>query len=100
VNWEQEKAAKRQARRQKAMERVLASPISIGQSLQHNTELLQNVASIAVAVEALESLLVEKGILLDNAVLDRMKVLMEAKKAQVEAERAQTESKSVIITPV
>jgi hypothetical protein len=100
VNWEQEKEAKRAARRQKAMERVLASPMSIGDSLNQTNQLLENVASVAVAIEAVESLLVEKGILGDDAVLGRMRALMEAKKAQMEAESTQKADPPRIITPV
>jgi hypothetical protein len=100
VNWDEEKAAKRAARQQKQLERAMASPISIGQSLSQNNQLLENLASVAIAVEAMESLLVEKEILGDNAVLDRMKALMEAKKAQIEAEQAQSQEKSRIISPV
>jgi hypothetical protein len=100
MNWEEEKQAKRAARRQAQMQRVLASPVSLGESLNQNTQLLQNVASVAIAVEALESLLIEKQILTDNAVLDRMEVLIATKKAQMEAESAQESDPPRIITPV
>jgi hypothetical protein len=62
--------------------------------------LLQSVASTAVAVEALESLLIERGILKDNEILDKMTALMKEKAAQVDAEAQTAPEPSRIITPV
>ncbi len=100
MNWQEEKAAKRHERDMKKLERALSVPVSRGEAISRENMLLQNVASTAMAVEALESLLVERGILKDNEILDKMADLMKEKMAQVQAEQATEPTDSVIIHPV
>ncbi len=100
MNWQEEKAAKRHERDMKKLERALSVPVSRGEAISRENMLLQNVASTAMAVEALESLLVERGILKDNEILDKMSALVKEKMAQVEAQHATGPSESVIIAPV
>jgi len=100
MNWHEEKAAKRHERDMKKLERALAVPVSRGEAISRENMLLQNVASTAMAVEALESLLVERGILKDNEILDKMAALVKEKVAQVQAEQATEPTPSRIITPV
>jgi hypothetical protein len=100
MSWEQEKAVKRAQRDMKKLQRALAMPVSRDEAISRENMLLQNIASTAIAVEAMETLLVSKGILSDNEVLDAMKALMEQKKAQMSAQQAVEPEESVIIAPV
>ncbi len=100
-DWQAEKAAKRATRDRKRLEHALAVPVTRGEAISRENMLLQNVASTALALEALESLLVERGLLKDNEVLDKMAALMKEKVAQVEADRAtEAPEPSRIIMPV
>lgn len=67
---------------------------------QHRQIQMQNVISLALAIEALETLLIAKGILKDNDVLDKIKALMDEKVAQVSAQKAAEPENSRIIIPV
>jgi hypothetical protein len=100
MSYTSERAAKRLERDQKMLARALANPITLGQSISRENLLRENIASTAIAIEALETLLVRRGILADNEVLDTMKELMDAKKAQVEAANATEPEPSRIISSV
>jgi len=99
MNWQEERDAKRRERDIKRHMRAMATPISRGESLNVMVGMEGHLTSVALAIEALDNLLVEKGILADNEILDKMKVLAETKRSQMEAEAA-TEEPPRIITPV
>lgn len=92
AKWQAEKQRREMARQQEKFERIMHAPAPIGQVLQIKGELQQQLASIALGVEALESLLVEAKIISDNAVLDKIKVLLAQKAEQVSATDAQQAS--------
>lgn len=98
--WEEDKRQKRLERDIKKLNRVMAAPPSRSEVLSGENELRMNIASTAIAVEALELLLVERGILKDNEVLDKMKVLMEEKKMQAQAQAEAAPEPPRIIAPV
>jgi len=99
MNWQEERDAKRRERDIKRHMRAMATPVSRGETINVTMSLEQHLTSVALAIEALDTLLVEKGILADNEILDKMKVLAETKRAQMEAEAA-TKEPPRIITPV
>ena len=96
MTWKEEKEQKRQERELKRHMRVMATPVSRGESLNVMMGLQEQVVSLALAVEALDTLLVEKGVLKDNEVLDRMKVIAAAKQQQMEAASVESESPRII----
>lgn len=86
TQWNAERDAKRQERANKQLQRAMLAPIPRAEMYQRTDQLLQNVSSVAFALEALDLLLVEKGILKENELLDKIKALVESKAAQVAAE--------------
>lgn len=64
---------------------IMASPISRQEASLMEQRLQSNVMSTAAAIEALENLLIEKGILKDDELMAAVKKLVEQKHEQVEA---------------
>lgn len=61
---------------------IMASPISRDEAKQMEDRLFSNVMSTAIAVEALETLLVAKGILKDDELMKAVGELLKNKKEQ------------------
>ena len=100
MNWQEERDKKRHERDIKRHLRAMSTPVSRGETINVTLGLEQQLASLALAMEALDTLLIAKGVLIDNELLDKMKSLANEKKAAVEAEAVATEPKdSTIIVP-
>ena len=61
---------------------------------------LQAAVSVALGLEALENLLIRKGILVENELRDEMTALVKAKEEQISALGAVADDSPRIITPV
>lgn len=88
MGYIEDKTRSRMARDQRRFERIMASPPARGEMLEYQRGLLENVTSVALALEALDRLLIAKGILKDNELLDEIKVLVELKTEQNNAQAA------------
>lgn len=64
---------------------IMASPISRGEVSQMEERILSNVMSTAMAIEALETILVAKGILKDDELMTAVSELLKSKKEQAGA---------------
>lgn len=65
---------------------IMASPISRGEVSQMEDRILSNVMSTAMAIEALETLLVQKGVLKDDELMTAVTELLKSKKEQAAAD--------------
>lgn len=72
---------------------IMASPISRNEAMAMEDRILMNVASCAAGIEALEKLLIEKGILKEDELMTAVKDLLEKKTEQV---KAAAETKSLV----
>lgn len=75
TKWAEDKLKARAEREQRQFARSMAAPIARGEVAHFGEIQLQHIASLALAMEALDTLLVEKGVLADNEIMDRMKTL-------------------------
>jgi hypothetical protein len=100
AEWQRDKERKRLERDMRRFERSMATPILRGEALSLGEMQLEHIASLALALETLETLLVERGTLKDGELMERMKVLAAAKReqaeAQVSAAEAQPDSNLII----
>jgi hypothetical protein len=97
MSWQQEREKAKLERDQRRMARVLAAPIARGESYEQAGLLSQHIASLALAIEALEGLLEDRGILFDDEIMARMKVLAERKREQAQAAAAAVEAAPSLI---
>lgn len=88
TDWAKEKEQKRLDRMQKSLQRALAAPPARGEVLSGLSTLQQHVASVAVAIEALENCLVRAKILGDGDVLREVEALLKSKSESVAAQEA------------
>jgi hypothetical protein len=95
--WNADRDAKRLARSQEQLRRSLMAPASRAELVNGTEHLLSNVMSVALAVEALELLLIERGLLGPDELMDRIKVLAKQKSEQVNAAQATAEPEPQII---
>lgn len=98
MNWKEERERAKVEREQRRMERILASPISRGESVQRDSQVQASLVSTALALESLELLLVSKGILKEDELMDRLSVLVKERAQQARAADAVEQPR--IITPV
>jgi hypothetical protein len=89
-NWAANKLRTKQEREQRQFARHMASPIARGEVAQFGELQLQHIASLALAMEALDTLLVEKGLFADNEIMERMGKLAN-EKAEIAAAAHATE---------
>jgi hypothetical protein len=83
--WRKEKEKKRQERDMARFQLRMATPVARGEVYQLGETQLQHIASLALAIEALEDILVAHGILRPDELLDKMKALAEKKAEQIAA---------------
>lgn len=93
--WAKDKERKRLERDMLQFNRRMAAPIARGEVFQFGEVQLQHLASLALAIEALEDILVGSGVLEPDELMDRMKFLAEQKAAVAEAAQA-TQGQSLI----
>lgn len=96
ADWKTERDAKRHERAIKQQLRAAAAPITRGEVVNLGFAYEEQIASLALGLEALDTMLVEKGILKDDELLTRMKSLAKEKAAQAEAQKAAPDSKLVV----
>lgn len=65
---------------------IMASPISRGEVSEMEERILSNVMSTAMALEALETLLIQKGVLKDDELMAAVADLLKNKKEQAAAD--------------
>ena len=93
-SWNEEKQQKRAERDAKQFIRRMAQPIARGEVAQFGEAQALHIASLALAIEALEQLLVQRDILKADELMDLMKALASQKSEQAIAAAA-AESKEV-----
>jgi hypothetical protein len=94
ASWNEEKQQKRAERDAKQFMRRMAGPIARGEVAQFGEAQALHIASLALAIEALEQLLVQRDILKADELMDLMKALASHKSEQALAAAA-AESKEV-----
>lgn len=94
--WQQEKEQKRMERDARQFMRRMAGPIARGEMVQFGEVQALHIASLALAIEALESLLISKDVLKADELMDLMKSLS-AQKAEQAAAAAAADSQSKLI---
>jgi len=64
---------------------IMAQPISRNEASLMEDRILEKVLSTAVAIEALETILIRRKILVDDEVMTEVKALLKQKQEQAEA---------------
>ena len=64
---------------------IMASPISRNEAVALEDRIMQNVLSVAVSIEALETLLIRKNLFADDELMAEVKTLLKQKQEQVNA---------------
>lgn len=85
MSYATERATKRAERARREQLRVLASPVSHAEMSAVEQAQFNHIASLALAMEVLEEILVDKHILKPDQLMARMKELAEQKMEQAEA---------------
>ena len=83
--WQADKERKRVERQQRQFDRAMASPPPRAEIFSQTSQLFNQVSSVALAIESLESLLISKGVLKDNELMEAIEALVRAKSEQVQA---------------
>ncbi len=96
MSYLEEKAQKRLEREQKALMRFMSSAPARGEMIETAGAMQREIVSVALAIEAVETLLIERGILKDNEVMERIQVLAAQKREQENA----APPEGTIIAPV
>lgn len=78
-DWKKEKESKKLERDMKSFQRRMSAPILRGEVFNMGELQLQHIASLALAIEALERILVERGVLVGDELLDRMHMISHEK---------------------
>lgn len=94
--WQRDKEQKRLERDAKQFMRRMAGPIARGEVAQFGEAQAMHIASLALAIEALELLLVQRDILKADELMELMKSLSEQKREQAAAATA-ADSQSKLI---
>lgn len=87
-DWAKEKEQKRLDRLNRSLQRALAAPPARGEMLSSISTLQQHVTSVAIAIEALEILLMTAGILKENELMEQIESLIKAKAEAAQAAEA------------
>lgn len=100
-DWTKEKERKRLERDVSQFQRRMSQPIARGEVMQFGELQIQHLASLALAIEALEDILVGRGVLEQDELMDTMKLMATHKAEQVAAAQAvATEPQSSLICSV
>lgn len=86
--WQRDKEQKRTEREAKQFMRRMAGPIARGEMVQFGEVQAMHIASLALALEALEQLLIERNVLKTDELMELMKALADKKQEQAAAEYA------------
>lgn len=99
-DWDRDKARKRLERDTAQFMRRMQSPVARGEVYQLGEVQMQHLASLALAMEALEDILVGAGVLDRDELMDCMAILAERKAEQVKAAQAAAQQPSNLIASV
>lgn len=88
TSWAAEKLKQRAEREQRQFARAMASPVTRAEQAQAQEMQLNHIASLALAMETLEAILIERGMLSKDELMGRMEELAKLKLEQVEAQYA------------
>jgi hypothetical protein len=94
-DWRKERDKKRLERDVAQFHRRMSTPVARGEVYQLGETQLMHLASLALAVEALEDILVGRGLLDRDELMDCMELLA-ARKAEVAAAAQATQGQSLI----
>ena len=86
--WQKDKERKKLERDLKQFQQRMSTPIARGEVFQMGEMQVQHIASLALAIEALEAIFIERGTLKEDELMNRMKQLAEQKQEQVDAAAA------------
>lgn len=86
TDWAREREMKKLNRLQDKIDRAMSAPAAVGMVMSTFSQLEQHIASTALALESLELLLIDKGVLVKDELMSRLTKLAQEKKEQVEAE--------------
>ena len=95
-DWNKDRERKRQERDAKQFVRRMSTPVMRGEVVQLGEAQMLNLASLALAMEALEDILVGAGILDRDELMDTMHVLAQRKLEQAQAAEAAANTSSLI----
>lgn len=96
-SWNEEKQQKRAERDAKQFMRRMAGPIARGEVAQFGEAQALHIASLALAIEALEQLLIKRDVLKADELMDLMKALAAEKQEQAVAAAASQQASSNLI---
>jgi hypothetical protein len=99
-DWRKDKERKRLARDVAQFQQRMSAPIARGEVFQFGEVQLQHIASLALAIEALEDLLVGSGVLDRDELMDCMQLLAARKAEQAAAAQAVQGQQSSLIAQV
>lgn len=77
--WKADRDAKRAERESRQFARRMAGPVARGEVAQFGELQLQHIASLSLAIEALEDILIGAGVLEPDELLDTMKLMAQQK---------------------
>lgn len=92
TKWAESRLKVRAEREQRQFARAMASPVARAELASVQEMQLNHIASLALAMESLEELLVAKGILEADQLMAHMEVVAKRKMEQVEAAAATREN--------
>lgn len=96
-DWQREKERKRMQRDVVQFQRRMASPVARGEVYQLGETQMMHLASLALAMEALEDILVGAGVLDRDELMDCMELIAKRKAEQATAEQAVAQQTSNIV---
>jgi hypothetical protein len=96
TEWQADKERKRAERQQKQFDRAMAAPPPRAEIFSQTTQLFNQVSSVALAIESLETLLIAKGVLKDNELMESIESLVRAKSEQVQAADCVAQEKPLV----
>lgn len=98
MDWQAERERKRTERQQRQFDRAMAAPPPRAEIFSQTSQLFNQVSSVALAIESLETLLIAKGVLKDNELMKSIEALVKSKSEQVQAADcvAQEEAKVIL----
>lgn len=97
-DWNNDRARKRHERDVAQFMRRMSSPVARGEVFQLGEAQAQHIASLALALEALEDILVGCGVLEPDELMSVMDVLARRKAEQAQAAAAVSAQPSLIAT--
>lgn len=99
-DWQRDKERKRMERDVVQFQRRMSGPVARGEVYQLGETQMMHLASLALAMEALEDILVGAGVLDRDELMDTMVLMAKRKAEQAEAAQAAAQQPSNLIASV